>query len=145
MEIELLRIAATIAFLAAATYYDLFNRKNVPVTIPYAMIALGLLFNLASLDLNLILSSCATALAVFAMGYLVYRAGQIGGADVLVFAGIALLLPSAPPPLYPQIASPPFFPYPFIVPVFLASGFLAIVGLSAKYIPKVAASRSGLG
>ena len=139
MEFELARAAAMVLFLAAASYFDLFNKKNVPVAIPYAMVAVGFILNLLSFDANLILTSSAAALAVFAIGYLVYRTGQIGGADVLIFAGIALLLPESPAALLPQAATiSPLFSYPFIVPVFLISGFLAIIGLSLKYVPKVA-------
>jgi len=139
MEFELLRIIATLSFLTAATYYDLFNKKNVPVFIPYAMISIGLLLNIFTLNLNFILSSSAVALAVLAIGYLVYRTGQLGGADVLIFAGISLLLPNAPSlSIFQASAQQPLFTYPFILSVFLVSGFLAVIGLSAKYVPKVA-------
>ena len=136
MELEIIRVSATVGFLTAASYYDLFNKKNVPVAIPYAMIAAGFLLNLLTLSQGAIISSSAITLAVFGIGYLIYRIGQIGGADVLVFAGIALLLPEIPASILPQLAIP-LFTYPFVVSVFLVSGFLAIIGLSAKYIPAV--------
>jgi len=140
MQFEMLRIAAALSFLGVATYYDLFNRKNVPVVIPYSMMLFGLILNLASLDINLILSSCGVALVVLAIGYPIYKVGQIGGADVLILAGIALLLPDAPPALLPQAPAQPFFSYPFILPVFIVSGFLAVLGFSAEYIPRTLSS-----
>jgi len=136
MQFELLRIAIALAGLLAATYYDLFNRRNVPVSITYFMIGTGFLLNLATLDLTLIGFSSLAALLVFALGYLVYRSGQIGGADVLIFASLALLFPSAPASLLkPPV--PPLFEYPFVVSVFMLSGLLSIFGMAMAYIPRI--------
>lgn len=138
MQFEQIRILVMVVGLLAATWYDVFNRRNVPVYITYAMIGAGLLLNILSLDLQFIVFSSAVALLVFALGYIVYRTGQIGGADILVFAGLALLMPNSFTPLFPPPV-PPLLPYPFIVSVFILSGVLAIFGVSLIHAPAIAA------
>lgn len=136
MQFELLRIAVALASLSVAAYYDIFNRRNVPVAIPYSMIGAGVLLNLATLDVQLLAYSSATALFVFALGYLVYRAGQIGGADILIFAALAIIFPAAPS----SLLKPPvqlLFEYPFVASVFVLSGLLSIFGIGATYVPRV--------
>lgn len=136
MQFEMLRIAVAVAGLLVATYYDLFNRRNVPVNITYFMIGAGFLLNLATMDLSLIIFSSLIALIVLGLGYLIYRTGQIGGADVLIFASIALLFPSIPESLL-KPPSQPFFEFPFVASVFIISGLLSIFGIAAIYIPRV--------
>jgi preflagellin peptidase FlaK len=140
MEFEALRIASLLAFLAISSYFDIFNRKNVPVGIPYAMIALGIILNLATMDFGVIVSSATVALLIVTVGYVIYRTGQIGGADVLIFTGIALLVPSQPAALLPLEPASHFFLYPFVFSAFLISGFLALIGLSFQYVPAVSSS-----
>lgn len=137
MEPEAIRIAFLFAFLTVAAYFDVFNRKNVPVAIPYAMIALGILLNLYSLDFSELVSSATVSLLIITVGYIIYRAGQIGGADVLIFTGIALLMPMQPVSLYPLVPVAKAFTYPFVFSVFLVSGFIALIALAFKYVPFV--------
>jgi len=134
MDVTMLRYAICLIGCAAATYYDLFNRRNVPAYVTYGLVALGILFTLASLDASVIAQNFAVAIAIFAVGYLLYRAGQIGGADVLVFVSIALLLPEGPQPLLTSVKSP--FSYPFVLSVFLFSGVLGVFGIFLKYVPR---------
>ncbi len=136
MQFEMLRIAVAAAGLLVATYYDLFNKRNVPVNITYFMIGAGFLLNIATLDISLIAYSSLAALIVMGLGYLIYRTGQIGGADVLIFAAIALLFPSFPASILAPSA-PPFFEFPFVASVFIISGLLSIFGIGAIYIPRV--------
>ncbi|VVC71939.1 Uncharacterised protein [uncultured archaeon] len=135
--IEFVRIGSMIAFLSLAAYFDIFNRKNVPVVIPYAMIAFGLILNLATLDFGSLISSATVALLILTVGYIVYRTGQIGGADVLIFTGIALLMPSTPTPFYPVSQAAGVLEYPFVFSVFIVSGFIALIGLAVQYIPPI--------
>ncbi|MCX6776706.1 MAG: A24 family peptidase [Candidatus Micrarchaeota archaeon] len=134
MDVTMLRYVICLIGCAAATYYDLFNRRNVPAYVTYGLVALGILFTLASLDASVIMQNFAVAIAIFAVGYLLYRAGQIGGADVLVFVSIALLLPEGPQPLLTSVKSP--FSYPFVLSVFLFSGVLGVFGIFLKYVPR---------
>jgi Flp pilus assembly protein protease CpaA len=134
MDAMMLRYVICLVGCAAATYYDLFNRRNVPAYITYGLVALGILFTLASLNASVIVQSFAVAIAIFAVGYVLYRAGQIGGADVLVFVSIALLLPEGPQPLLTSVKSP--FNYPFVLSIFLFSGVLGVFGIFLKYVPR---------
>ena len=136
LQFETVRIGLALAGLLLASYYDLFNRRNVPNWLTYSMLALGFLLNVGTLDFQLVLWSSATALVVFAVGYLFYRAGQLGGADVLIFAALALLLPEAPTPLLPS-GGEPLFTYPFILSIFVLSGAFSIVGVSLRSVPAV--------
>jgi len=137
MEFEPVRVTFTLAFLLLVTYFDLFNKRNVPVWATYSMLITGFLINLASFDFYAIAYPAAVAAIVFAIGYLPYRAGQIGGADILVFSALAMLLPSAPAPLYPFSAPPQVIAYPFIFPIFIISGLLSVLGISVIYLPRV--------
>ncbi|MCX6775332.1 MAG: A24 family peptidase [Candidatus Micrarchaeota archaeon] len=134
MDAMMLRYVICLVGCAAATYYDLFNRRNVPAHITYGLVALGILFTLASFNASVIAQSFAIAIAIFAVGYLLYRAGQIGGADVLVFVSIALLLPEGPQPLLTSVKLP--FNYPFVLSIFLLSGVLGMFGIFLKYVPR---------
>jgi len=134
MDVIMLRYAICLIGCAAATYYDLFNRRNVPAYVTYGLVALGILFTLASLNASVIAQNFAVAIAIFALGYLLYRAGQIGGADVLVFVSIALLLPEGPQPILSSVKLP--FNYPFVLSVFLLSGVLGVFGIFIKYVPR---------
>lgn len=133
MEFAMLRFAICLIGCAGATYYDLFNRRNVPLWLTYSLVALGALFTLASLNMNVIVSSGFVALVIFVMGYLLYRTGQIGGADVLIFVSIALLVPEAPESIYLKAQSQ--LGFPFVVSVFVLSGILAVFGIFLRYVP----------
>jgi Flp pilus assembly protein protease CpaA len=133
MEFEILRVAICLIGCAGATYYDLFNRRNVPSWLTYSLVAIGALFTLASFNASVIVSSGIVALVIFVFGYILYRTGQIGGADVLVFVSIALLLPEAPQSIFLQANSQ--LGLPFVVSIFVLSGMLAVFGIFLKYIP----------
>jgi Flp pilus assembly protein protease CpaA len=133
MDFAVLRFVICFIGCAGATYYDLFNKRNVPSWLTYSLVALGALFTLASLNVNVIASNGLVALVIFVFGYILYRAGQIGGADVLVFVSIALLLPEAPQSILLQVQSP--LGLPFVVSIFVLSGILAVFGIFLQYIP----------
>ncbi len=112
-----------------------------------AMIAGGLLFDVASGDVNLIIYSVGGAAAIFAIGWLLYRAGQLGGGDVLLFVGLHLLIPVVPLQVVysaqtalgiggkfgqvPQLAS--IIGLPFAFSVLLAASVFAMMGTSVFY------------
>jgi hypothetical protein len=132
---ELIRVAIALVGSSIASYYDVFNNRNVPTIFSYSLIAIGLLLNVLTADTGFLIGSLGIVALIFIFGYLIYRMGQIGGADVLLFVAIALLLPDAPPSLL-QPANLPFR-YPTILSIFVLSGILAIFGISLKYIPRV--------
>ena len=89
--------------------------------ITYAMIGLGIIFNLV--ELNWI--GLAMGTIVFGIGYLAYYFGKIGGGDVKLFTGIAFLLPF-------------FSGKIFILGVLFVSAILAVIFYAAYYSLKYA-------
>ncbi len=118
---EMIRILVAFLGVGAATYYDLFNNKNVPDKLLYAFLGVAFLVNLYFYQETLFLFSLAVAVFFSAIGYIFYRVGQIGGADVFVLASLMLLLPIAP-----SFSDMPFN-MPFIVPLLIFSGVLFAV------------------
>ncbi len=115
---EPIRILLAFVGTMIAAYYDLFNKKNVPDMFLYAFLGLAFLVNLALFQETVFLFSLVAALFFGAIGYVFYRLGQLGGADVIVIVAIMLLLP-----ISPASASMPFN-LPFIFPVIIFSGVL---------------------
>ncbi len=115
---ELIRIVLAFLGTAAAAYYDIYNKKNVPDNLLYGFVAVAFLANLVFFEENLFWFSIAVTAVIAAMGYLFYRLGQLGGADIFVIAAIMLLLP-----IQPSFSSLPFN-LPFIFPVIVFSGVL---------------------
>jgi Flp pilus assembly protein protease CpaA len=118
-----------VAFLgtAAATYYDLFNRKNVPNELLYAFLVVALLVNIIFYQQDLFWFSVSVAAFFAAVGYVFYRVGQLGGADVFVIASVMLLLP-----VTPSFVSMPFN-MPFVFPVLIFSGVLFALYVMAYF------------
>ena len=123
----LLREAAVLFSTAIASYTDL-RTGLIYDKLTYPMIALGALLNIyVGVFANFMdtINYFAVALAVFAVCYLLYYTGKIGGGDVKLFVGISLLLPYLPN-----------HNYPFILLVVFVSAIIAIAALSIYYVPK---------
>ncbi|MEM3364148.1 MAG: A24 family peptidase [Candidatus Micrarchaeia archaeon] len=86
-----LEFAIAILFLAVASYYDVFNKRTIPDWLSYSFIIVALLSTVLTAGVDFI--KIGVAIAVFAIGYLIYRVGYIGGADVFFITGLVLLLP----------------------------------------------------
>ncbi len=115
---EMIRVIIAFLGTAAAAYYDLFNKKNVPDQFLYGFLAIAFLTNLILYEENLFWFSLAVAAFFSAVGYLFYKMGQLGGADVFVLASIILLLP-----IHPSFVAMSFN-MPFILSVIIFSGVL---------------------
>ncbi|MDD5163790.1 MAG: A24 family peptidase [Candidatus ainarchaeum sp.] len=96
--------------------------------ITYAMIGLGIIFNLA--EFNWI--GLAIGAIVFGIGYLIYYFGKIGGGDVKLFAGIALLMPF-------------FSGKIFVLSVLFVSAVLAVIFYAVFFTAKYARKGINLG
>ncbi|MEM3399444.1 MAG: prepilin peptidase [Candidatus Micrarchaeia archaeon] len=132
MEHELIRISLAVAACALGAYYDIKNNRNVPNWVTYSFVAIGVFINAIPFDLSFILPVFAVSALIFIVGYLFYRLGQIGGADVLLFTGVSLALPYPPSHL-----SSTLFEYPFILPVFVVSGVLFSIAMLIAYVPRI--------
>ena len=110
-----LRILLAFLGLLAVSYFDLFNRRNVPDKFLYGFFLVSAIANVVFFDACLIVYTLAIAVPLFLLGYLFYRLGQWGGADVAVILSIILLVP-----IHPSFVS--LLPnYPFILSVLLFS------------------------
>jgi len=124
-------------FTGLCEYYDIANKKNIPERLLHAFLAVALLHGIFFLSPDLFFFGLAQAAVIGAMGYSIYRLGQIGLADVYVLCSIAVLVPA-------QIIE---FDYgyaiarqqvPFVVPVFFISGLAFVAVMYVYYLAKVA-------
>ncbi|MFN7991570.1 MAG: hypothetical protein U0R44_05415 [Candidatus Micrarchaeia archaeon] len=115
---ELIRLLLAFAGTAVAAYYDLYNKKNVPDNFLFAFLGIAFIVNAFFYQETLFWFSLAVAAFFSAVGYLFYRVGQLGGADVLVLASVMLLLP-----IHPAFAGMPFN-LPFVFSVIVFSGVI---------------------
>ncbi|HLC80044.1 MAG TPA: A24 family peptidase [archaeon] len=88
IEILLIREFIVILASAIAAYTD-FKTGYIHDWITLPLIAAGLLLNLYEAQY----AGIALGASVFAIGYILYYTGKIGGGDVKLFTGIALALP----------------------------------------------------
>jgi len=155
-EIEFAGIAVALAGTTVATYYDLTHNRNVPDWLSFGMLGLGVLAVGAGLVVSgfagwqevagVIVMPAAVALG---LGYLLYRAGQIGGADVVIFAAIALLMPTAPRGVLEGASAAgtqfaQMVHIPFVFSLFLVSGILfGIVMFARFFLPCMHAAEEG--
>ncbi len=124
---EMVRVILAILGTGVAAYYDIFNKKNIPDSFLYGFLVLAFIANLYFYEEQLFIFSVAVALFITAIGYIFYRVGQIGGADVFVLASVMLLLP-----IPPSIADMPYN-LPFIVPILIFSGVIFALYVMATY------------
>ncbi len=118
MDGEIARIALAVMGTAIAAWYDLTNNKNVPNNFLYGFLAAALITNLVFFQQDVFVYGLAAALLVFAIGYVFYKIGYIGGADVYVLSSIALLLP-----VFPSNVTV-LFNFPPVLSIIISSGVL---------------------
>jgi len=119
MEFLIFREAIVIIAAGIAAWTDL-KTGEIPNWLNYPLIALGVLFNLVFFDAW----ALGIGAAIFAIGYLLYYSGKIGGGDVKLFSGLALVMPFINGTA-------------FILPVLLYSALIAVVFLSTYYLVKL--------
>jgi len=129
---EFLRLILAFLGTGVAAYFDVFNKRNVPDRILYIFLAVAFLTNLIFYQEDLFLFSIAVAIFISAIGYVFYRVGQIGGADIFVMASIMLLLP-----IQPSFVNASFN-LPFFFPVWLFSGIALALYVLFKFGIKLA-------
>lgn len=116
---ELFRLIIAFLGTGIAAYYDIFNKKNIPDWFLYGFLAVAFIVNLVFYQQTLFWFSLAVAAFFSLIGYLFYRVGQLGGADVFVLASIMLLLP-----IHPSFENMPFnLPFVFSVIIFAGVAF----------------------
>lgn len=124
---ELIRLVIAFAGVAVATYFDLFNNKNIPNYFLYGFLAVAFIVNAVLFQEDLFIFSILVAVFLSAIGYVFYRLGQIGGADLFVLASVMLLLPITPSFVTMPIAMP------FIFPVLIFGGALFAIYIMINF------------
>jgi Flp pilus assembly protein protease CpaA len=130
----MLRIASVLAIAFIYMLFDVFNKRNVPSTFAYFTLGYGFVLTLSYFNMSAVMTSSAVALAVLGVGYIVYRAGQIGAADVIELAALSLILPVQPVPVLASSFNQ--FGLPFAVTVIVAAGVVAMIIVPAYYLPR---------
>ena len=138
MQLYILRIASVVAIALAYMLFDVFNKRNVPSIFAYATLVYGFALTLLYLDAAPIIASSAIALVVLGIGYLVYKIGQLGAADVIEFAALSLIMPVQIAPLLATNISQ--FGLPFMLSMLLNTGIVALILVPIYYIPKAGRS-----
>ncbi|MEM4272377.1 MAG: hypothetical protein QXH30_02210, partial [Candidatus Bilamarchaeaceae archaeon] len=110
------RIFLALAGTAAAVYFDLFNRRNIPNALLYAFLGAAIVVNVFFFDPLVFAYAAGLAAIVFLLGFFSYRRGHIGGADLFVICSLILLLP-----IHPYNLQTPFN-YPLIFSALLYAG-----------------------
>jgi Flp pilus assembly protein protease CpaA len=131
---EILRILIALIGTSTACYYDIFNRKNVPEKFLYFFLGISIainIFNYSYFFSNTLSTLIAISLILFL--FLLYRIGQIGGADVFVIASIYFAMPTISP-IFGKESEIYFLNLPSIIPII---AFSSIVFLFFLFITKV--------
>ncbi len=95
LNFEVVRVLVALVGTGLAAYQD-YKTSFIDDKILFSMLGIGAVLTLLSLDQTLILYTFAVAAFVFLFGYLLYRQGQLGMGDVLLFVALQLLLPFHP-------------------------------------------------
>lgn len=144
LPLETVRIALALAGVLVGAYFDLFNDKNVPDLFLYAFVAVGLLINLVPYDPLVSPFAIASGALVFGAFYLLYKFGQLGGADGYILTAVALLLPFQPQSLL-MVGQSSVALLPFIFNLILASGISFMVYMLVRSVPIAISALGGKG
>ncbi len=126
---EIIRLLVAFLGVGVAAYYDLFRERNIPNNYLYGFLVAALLIDLIFYSEKLFLFSLGLAVFFGGIGYIFYRLGQIGGADVIIIAALNLLLP-----IHPSLSNMTIN-IPFIFSVLIYSGVffsLHVLGFFGK-------------
>ncbi|MCX8174646.1 MAG: hypothetical protein N3E51_00360 [Candidatus Micrarchaeota archaeon] len=126
------RLLVAVAFTAAAAYYDVFNRKWVPNAVAYGSLVAAVLLNIVFFSQEAFIFAVGWGALIFAATYLLYKSGQLGGADVYIISSLAMAVPVLQKP---ALAPPQQVPYPFILSVLLATGIIFIAHMLLRFVP----------
>ena len=126
------RLAAALAIALIYLLLDVFNGRNVPSVFAYATLVFGAAMTLTYASYPYIETSALVAIIVIAIGYVFYRIGQLGAADVIEFAAISLIIPVQGTPFFLDI---PQFGFPLMLSLLINAGVVALVMVIVYYLP----------
>lgn len=137
--LDILRIVIALAGTAIGAWYDLTNKKNVPDSFLYSFLFISLAINI--FDPSLFFLGLPVAAVIILLLFLLYKLGQIGGADIIIIAAIYAALPRIKEPLLirPEIQTVleffGGFNIPSIVSVILISTVIFAIYILIRYLP----------
>ncbi len=130
--IDMLRLLILIFITTAYAMFDVFNRRSLPNIFAYATIAVGIIMTL-TYDMHTIELSLLYAAILSGIGYITYKMGILGAGDLYEFVFISLVFPVQ---LMPFLTNIPQLPFPFILSVFIATGYATVLFTPIYYITK---------
>lgn len=131
MNYELIRMIIAILFTSMAASYDIFNKKNIPDLLLYSFLGCAILISIIDFNFHLLIYSLIIAGVIGTVGYLLYKAGQLGGADVFILCSLSLLLP-----IQPRLNnSNTILNLPFIFSILFVAGLFFIIYVLIKFTP----------
>ncbi len=123
--INIAAAAIAVAFGIACSYYDLFNKRNIPENLLWAFLGIAAVASFAINGQAGFLQGALQAAVIAAIGYVSYKTGQMGLADVFVLCSIALLIP-----FVSLTADWGYAAFSFAIPAVLLVFFAAVVSFS---------------
>jgi hypothetical protein len=134
MQLLAFRLASVLVIAFIYMLFDVFNKRNVPSSFAYFTLGYGFVLTMFYFNMSMVISSSAVALIVLGLGYIVYKVGQIGAADVIELAALSLMLPVQPIPVLLSAVNQ--FDLPFVVTVIVAAGVVAMIIVPVYYLPR---------
>ncbi len=131
LNFEVLRIAAALTLTGIAAWED-YRTSYISDKWLFSMVGIGAFLTLFSFDLQFILNTFIPAVIIFGVGFLLYKTGQLGLGDVLLFVGLQLMLPIAPK--VTQLLAFNFQSIPFSITVLTLASLFALIGSSVMYL-----------
>lgn len=127
---SLVEIGVVIVVALVFAVFDIFNKRNVPDVVVYAAVIIGIGITILY-NYSIIWVDFGIAIIVSLIGFLIYRAGFLGGGDVLELVFISLVIPFQPTPIYWGIYQ---FGFPFVLSVAIAAGYTALIFMPLYYL-----------
>ncbi len=132
MNFEIIRIAVALIGTSYLAYED-YKTSFMNDKVLYSLLAIGVILDIAPLNWDFAVYCIVPAVLILAVGYVAYISGQLGAGDVFLFSALQLLLPFRPSLLsYGAEVN-----VPFIISVFLASSFYALIFSAVYYAYKL--------
>ncbi len=119
---EFVRYLVVLIGTAVSAYTDI-KTGLILDRVTYPMIALGVAFTLADIFFSHNFFQLVVPAGVFFLGFVLYYLGKLGGGDVKIFTGMALLLPY-------------YKSEPFVLNVLLIAALSSVVVISSYYLFK---------
>jgi len=143
--LELIGVIVALLGVAYSSYTDL-KTGDVSDRLSHSMIGLGAILVAFSFPFWQAVTIIGLGILVFALGFLLYIFGQMGGGDVKLFTALTLLVPYYPNALRPLSEAiginPVSSTLPFIVSVFILSGIFFMLFIPLMYLRKISAKRN---